>query len=121
MIHAIEGVSEKGIAGTLRARNGQRWRHGEGGGYDPGMLDGGLQRWPGCGDFTSSAKPRFPCAWEAFACLPMLRPPLVKRRSSAGSQRPLARNRILCDISFYSGKDLLAMMTGVEMYALNGL
>ena len=119
MIHAIEGVSEKGIAGTLRARNGQRWRHGEGG-YDPGMLDGGLQlaRLWGFHKLGQATLPMRVGSIRVFADAAAAsgETPIECRISaSAGT------NRILCDISFYSGKDLLAMMTGVEMYALNGL
>jgi acyl transferase domain-containing protein/NAD(P)-dependent dehydrogenase (short-subunit alcohol dehydrogenase family) len=115
VIRDIEGVSEQGIAGTLRARNGQRWRHGQGG-YDAGMLDGGLQLARLWG-FLKLGQATLPMR---IGCIRILRdaggsPIECRVSASAGT------NRILCDISFFSlEKDLLALMTGVEMYAASG-
>ena len=115
VIRDIEGVSEQGIAGTLRARNGQRWRHGQGG-YDAGMLDGGLQLARLWG-FLKLGQATLPMR---IGCIRILRdaggsPIECRVSASAGA------NRILCDISFFSlEKDLLALMTGVEMYAASG-
>jgi hypothetical protein len=103
----------------LRARNGQRWRHGEGG-YDPGMLDGGLQlaRLWGFLKLGQATLPMRVGSIRVFA---------DSEGDSAGApiecriSASAGTNRIVCDISFFSAKkDLLAMMTGVEMYALNG-
>jgi hypothetical protein len=115
MIHGIEGVSENGIAGTLRARNGESWRHGEDG-YDAGMLDGGLQLARLWG-FLKLGQATLPMR---VGCIRIIRdagetPVECRISASAGS------NRIVCDISFFSlEKELLALMTGVEMYAASG-
>jgi NAD(P)-dependent dehydrogenase (short-subunit alcohol dehydrogenase family) len=115
MIRDIAGVSEHGIAGRLRPRNGEPWRHGQGG-YDPGMLDGGLQlaRLWGFLKLNQATLPM------RIGCINILRdsgaaPIECRVSASAGA------NRIVCDISFFSlQKELLALMTGVEMYAAAG-
>jgi acyl transferase domain-containing protein/NAD(P)-dependent dehydrogenase (short-subunit alcohol dehydrogenase family) len=115
MIRAIEGVSENGIAGTLRARNGERWRHGAGG-YDPGMLDGGLQlaRLWGFLKLGQATLPMRVAGIRVF-CQAGSAPVECRVSASAGG------NRTVCDISFFTlEKKLLALMTGVEMYAAPG-
>ncbi len=115
MIRGIEGVSEHGIAGTLRARNGERWRHGTGG-YDPGMLDGGLQLARLWG-FLKLDQATLPMRIAGIRILrdPGAAPVECRVSASAGA------NRTVCDIAFFSlEKELLALMTGVEMYAASG-
>jgi acyl transferase domain-containing protein/NAD(P)-dependent dehydrogenase (short-subunit alcohol dehydrogenase family) len=115
MIRGIEGVSENGIAGTLRARNGERWRHGAGG-YDPGMLDGGLQLARLWG-YLKLGQPTLPMRIGAIRILRDAGATPVACRVSASA----GTNRTVCDISFFSlENELLALMTGVEMYAASG-
>ena len=115
MIRGIEGVSENGIAGTLRARNGERWRHGAGG-YDPGMLDGGLQLARLWG-FLKLDQATLPMRIAGIRILRDSGTAPVECRVSASA----GTNRTVCDISFFSlEKELLALMTGVEMYAASG-
>jgi NAD(P)-dependent dehydrogenase (short-subunit alcohol dehydrogenase family) len=115
MIRGIEGVSENGIAGTLRARNGERWRHGARG-YDPGMLDGGLQLARLWG-FLKLGQATLPMRIAGIRILRDAGAGPVECRVSASA----GANRTLCDIAFFSlEKELLALMTGVEMYAASG-
>ncbi len=115
MIRGIDGVSENGIAGTLRARNGERWRHGAGG-YDPGMLDGGLQLARLWG-FLKLGQATLPMRIAAIRIIHDSGAAPVECRVSASA----GANRTLCDIAFFSlEKELLALMTGVEMYAASG-
>ena len=115
MIRGIEGVSENGIAGTLRARNGERWRHGAGG-YDPGMLDGGLQLARLWG-FLKLGQATLPMRIAGIRILAEAGAAPVECRVSASA----GVNRTVCDIAFFSlEKEMLALMTGVEMYAASG-
>jgi hypothetical protein len=115
LIRDIEGVSERGIAGTLRPRNGERWRHGQSG-YDPGMLDGGLQLARLWG-FLKLNQATLPMRIGSISILRDSGAAPIDCRVSASA----GANRIVCDISFFSlQKELLAQMTGVEMYAASG-
>ena len=115
MIRAIEGVSDNGIAGTLRARNGERWRHGAGG-YDPGMLDGGLQLARLWG-FLKLGQATLPMRVAGIRVFRETGSAPIECRVSASA----GGNRTVCDISFFTlEKKLLALMTGVEMYAAPG-
>jgi acyl transferase domain-containing protein/NAD(P)-dependent dehydrogenase (short-subunit alcohol dehydrogenase family) len=115
LIRDIEGVSERGIAGTLRPRNGEGWRHGQSG-YDPGMLDGGLQLARLWG-FLKLNQATLPMRIGSISILRDSGAAPIDCRVSASA----GANRIICDISFFSlQKELLAQMTGVEMYAASG-
>jgi acyl transferase domain-containing protein/NAD(P)-dependent dehydrogenase (short-subunit alcohol dehydrogenase family) len=115
LISNIEGISENGIAGILRPRDGELWRQGEGG-YDAGMLDGGLQLARLWG-FWKLGQPTLPMR---IGCIRVVRDPgksPVECRVFAST----GTNRISCDMGFYSPeKELLTLMTGVEMYATPG-
>jgi hypothetical protein len=80
------------------------------------MLDGGLQLARLWG-FLKLGQATLPMR---IGCIRILRDPggsPIECRVSASA----GTNRILCDISFFSlEKDLLALMTGVEMYAASG-
>ncbi len=115
MIRDIEGVSDHGIAGTLRSRNGERWRHGEGG-YDSGMFDGGLQLARLWG-FLKLGQPTLPMRIGRIRMIRDSGSGPIQCRVSAVT----GSNRISCDVSFFSlENELLALMTGVEMYATPG-
>jgi acyl transferase domain-containing protein/acyl carrier protein/NADP-dependent 3-hydroxy acid dehydrogenase YdfG len=112
LIREIEGVSDRGIAGTLRPRAGEQWRRAVDG-YDPGMLDGGLQLARLWG-FFKLGRPTLPMRIGRLEILADADGAPIQCQVSATA----GANRIVCDISFYSmKKDLLAFMTGVEMYA----
>lgn len=115
VIRDITGVSDRGIAGTLHPRKGERWRDGQSG-YDPGMLDGGLQ----LARLWGFLKLRQLTLPMRVGCIRILRDsgaaPIECRVSASA-----AANRIVCDFSFFSlEKELLALMTGVEMYGAPG-
>jgi len=115
LIRDIEGVSHKGIAGTLRPRAAERWRHAVEG-YDPGMLDGGLQLARLWG-FFELGQPTLPMR---IGCIHILREALPQETGEAPIECQISAsagaNRIVCDISFSIQKEPLALMTGVEMY-----
>ena len=82
----------------------------------PGMLDGGLQLARLWG-FLKLGQATLPMRIASIRILARRRRSPLECRVSASA----GTNRTLCDIAFFSlEKEMLALMTGVEMYAASG-
>ncbi len=117
VIREVGGISDAGICGTVTGIRERQWRDGFRH-SDSGMLDGGLQLARLWG-YHSLGKPTLPARiGEIRADRPLAANGpvtcLVAGRTAGGS-------KIVCDVEFRSaGGDLVATMTGVEMYAVPG-